>query len=274
MASLKTIEKTKNLETETTKKIALTGVEFGFKNKNNSVLKDITLDLRHSEVLAIIGPSGTGKTTLLRLLSLFYKPDKGNILFNDNDIWGLPKKQQLLMRRKIGMVFQQPNLFNASVHQNVKYGLKVRRRWRDRLKNHIKGLINKKIDQNVLKKLETVGLENYINKNVKTLSGGEAQRVAFARALAIEPEYLLLDEPTSDLDPRNTAIIEDAIHKARSKGIGIAVATHDMNQAERIADRVAVIINGQILEVGKTEKIFNNPKNPKTKRFIEGKLVY
>ncbi|OUJ18199.1 ABC-type polar amino acid transport system ATPase component [Methanonatronarchaeum thermophilum] len=271
MSMLKTKNKDKFDDKGVMDRISLTDVSFGF---DSPILENVNLELESSEVLAVIGPSGTGKTTLLRLLSLFYKPDEGNVFFDNKDVWSVSKKQRLSLRRKIGMVFQRPNLFNSSVHNNVKYGLKVRQTWRDRLNRYFTGVLNKNTDPRVVEKLRIVGLEDYIQKDASSLSGGEAQRVAFARALAYEPEYLLLDEPTSDLDPRNTAIIEEAIHKAREKGIGIAVATHDMNQAERIADRVAVIINGQILEVGDAETIFNNPKNQKTKRFIEGKLVY
>lgn len=254
------------------KDIALVDVDF--KYANEPVLENIDLNLNKGEVLAIIGPSGTGKTTLLRLLSLFHRVDKGEVKFNGKDVWSLSERERLIIRRKIGMVFQKPNLFNATVHQNVRYGLKIRKNWYERIQSFVFESLNGYEDPKVIEKLEIVGLEDLYKKSSKSLSGGEAQRVAFARALAYEPEFLLLDEPTSDLDPRNTAIIEEAIRKARSEGIGIAIATHDMNQAERVADRVAVLLNGQIVEIGNAEDVFNNPKNEKTEMFINGKLVY
>ena len=126
----------------------------------------------------------------------------------------------------------------------------------------------------VAEALAIVGMTDEPDRNVTSLSGGEAQRVAFARALACDPEFLLLDEPTSDLDPRNTAVIEDAIRTARDRGLGVAVATHDMHQAERIADRVAVLIGGELVEIGPTDRVFNQPRNPRVRQFIEGELVY
>lgn len=252
--------------------ISLSGVSFGFKDKE--VLKDINLGLNESEVLALIGPSGTGKTTLLRVLSFFYKPDVGRVVFDGEDVWSVSERERLSLRRRVGMVFQTPNLFDSTVYQNVRYGLKVRQSWRNRLSNFVADLFGNNDDQRVVEKLGLVGLEGSVRKDSSSLSGGEAQRVAFARALAYEPDFLLLDEPTSDLDPHNTLIIENAVKEARSQGIGVAVATHDMHQAERIADRVAVLINGSIIEVGDKERIFNNPRNEKTRKFINGELVY
>jgi tungstate transport system ATP-binding protein len=119
-----------------------------------------------------------------------------------------------------------------------------------------------------------VGLDDKEGQNARSLSGGEAQRVAFARALAYDPDVLLLDEPTSDLDPRNTAVLEGAVGEARERGIGIVLATHDMHQARRVADRVAVLLGERVIEVGPTERVFERPHDERVRKFIDGELVY
>ena len=174
----------------------------------------------------------------------------------------------------MGMVFQEANLFEASVRRNVAYGRHIRRDWHDRLGHWLARLDGRQTDEHVAEALRIVGLADAATRRADSLSGGEAQRVAFARALAYDPDYLLLDEPTSDLDPRNTAVIEDAIDTARARGLGVAVATHDMNQAERVADRVAVVLEGQVIEVGPTDRVFGDPDDPRARKFIDGELVY
>jgi len=172
-------------------------------------------------------------------------------------------------------VFQQASLFDASVARNVEYGLRVRRPWSDRLRRRLRSAVGPNGTPGAVREaLDVVGLTDKRSQHASSLSGGEAQRVSFARALAYDPDVLLLDEPTSDLDPRNTAVIEEAIAEARSREIGVVVATHDMHQAERVADRVAVLLDERITEVAPTEVIFEDPDDDRTRKFISGELVH
>ena len=173
------------------------------------------------------------------------------------------------------MVFQESSLFDATVARNVEYGLRVRQGWTDRLREQLRSIAGRNGSWDAVDEaLDLVGLEDKVDQSARSLSGGEAQRVSFARALAYEPTYLMLDEPTSDLDPRNTGLIEEAIQEARDRGIGVVVATHDMHQAERIADRVGVLLGDGLTEIGPTETIFENPTDERTRKFISGELVY
>ena len=239
------------------------------------VLENVSLSVSPGEVLGIIGPSGVGKTTVLRTLGLFLQPTDGEVELDGQGVWSVDDRSRLALRRQIGMVFQEPSLFDGTVERNVGYGLRVRRPWKARLKESLVEVMRSNGTAAAVEEaLELVDLEDKRTQNARALSGGEAQRVSFARALAYEPNYLLLDEPTSDLDPRNTAMIEDAIAAASDRGIGVVLATHDMHQAQRVADRVGVLLDTDFSEIGRTDQIFESPRNERTRKFISGELVY
>ena len=220
------------------------------------ILKNINIRVEQGEVLALIGPTGAGKTTLLRLIDLIDIPTAGKIIFDGVDTTK-SAGEKLAMRRRMAFVLQKPVVFNMSVYDNITYGLK----WRGVEKNNIR--------QKVAGILDMVGLSADKDRNARTLSGGEVQRVAIARAIATEPELLLLDEPTANLDPvsasRIEALITDIIQRNNTT---IIMATHDMAQGQRLADRIGVLVNGEILQTGSSSDIFTSPRNREVAEFV------
>jgi tungstate transport system ATP-binding protein len=233
-------------------------VSFG----EQEVLKNINLMIQHREIFALMGPSGAGKTTLLRTLNLFENAARGVILFEGIRLNGTPGEKNSV-RRRMSLLFQTPSVFNTSVFNNVAYGLRVR------------GMDKKMIEKKVIHALHIVGLEGREKQKARTLSGGEAQRMAFARAIVYDPDILLLDEPTANLDPANVAKIEEIIKRIRGEhGTTIVIATHNIYQVKRIADRVGILLNGELIEVNSKEGIFTSPKDKRTKAFIDGEMIY
>ena len=215
-------------------------------NERN-ILKNINFKVDKGEFLAIIGPTGAGKTTLLRLLNTLELPSSGKVLINNKDT-AESSKSRLDIRRKIAFVLQKPVVFNMSVYDNIAIGLK----WR--------GLNKTEITEKTSNILELMGLTDYGNRNARTLSGGETQRVAIARAVITEPEILLLDEPSANLDPVSSKKIEEFIMAmVRQHDITTIMATHDMSQGQRMADRVAVMLDGKILQTGDWHQVFSTP---------------
>ncbi|MFA6226853.1 MAG: ABC transporter ATP-binding protein [Methanoregula sp.] len=220
------------------------------------ILEDISLEIRKGEIFTLIGPSGSGKTTLLRQIDLLDRPTSGKIFFNGLDTDG-PEQVRLAIRRRMGMVFQKPGVLNTTVGENVAFGLKFR------------GADRTTIAKKVTAALELVGLPGFEGRRAVTLSGGEMQRVAIARAMVTEPEVLLLDEPTANLDPVSTENIEDLLIRINSEmHTTILFSTHDMIQGQRLAHRIGVIMNGRLAQVGTLHDIFYQPNGKEVARFV------
>ncbi|BBL69011.1 ABC transporter ATP-binding protein [Methanoculleus chikugoensis] len=219
------------------------------------VLDGVTGKVNRGEIFAVIGPSGSGKSTLLRLIDLLDTPTGGAIRVNGTDIHA--EQRNLSIRRMMGMVFQKPAVFNATVAENVAVGLRFR------------GASKSKIHTRIEEALDMVGLAGYGERRARTLSGGEMQRVALARAMVIEPEILLLDEPTANLDPVSVATIEDlAVRINRDLGTTIVFSTHDMYQGQRLAHRIGVLMNGMFAQVGTPREVFTLPASREVARFV------
>jgi tungstate transport system ATP-binding protein len=220
------------------------------------ILNKVNLRVERGEAFALIGPTGAGKTTLLRLIGLLDLPTSGKLYFDGTDVTA-SGKARLDTRRRMAFVLQKPVVFNTSVFANVTYGLK----WR--------GDKGGQRHQEVDDVLEMVDLAAHKNRNARTLSGGEAQRVAIGRAIVSEPEVLLLDEPTANLDPVSTAKIEEVISNIRHQHqTTIIMATHDMSQGQRLADRVSVLLNGRIVQTGGWREVFQAPNNRDVAEFV------
>ncbi|MDH7597395.1 MAG: phosphate ABC transporter ATP-binding protein [Methanothrix sp.] len=208
------------------------------------ILDDINVDVRTGETLGIIGPTGAGKTTLLRVMDLIEVPSKGRVLFRGEALKN--EGERLAARRRIGVVFQRPVMLRGNVYDNVAYGLRIRHLSKDEIDGRVKAA------------LSDVGLEGYERRPAGMLSGGEMQRVALARALAISPELLLLDEPTANLDPRTSYVIEDLISRAKMRGMTVVISTHDLPQAVRLADRIVIIMDGRVVSSGSADLLMRS----------------
>lgn len=223
-----------------------------------TVLDDITLDIYPGEIVSIIGPSGSGKSTLLRSINLLNKPTSGNIYFSGENIIENKKKHNYY-RSKIGMVFQSFNLYNNySVLDNCTLGP------RKVLKISKSEAI--KIATNYL---EMVGLGDKIYASPNTLSGGQKQRVAIARSLSMNPDVILFDEPTSALDPEMVGEVLDVIKKLRHSGKTLIIVTHEMAFAKDVSTKVVFMADGNIVESGTPDEVFNNTKQERTKEFLK-----
>ncbi len=218
------------------------------------------LEVRRGTILGVMGPNGAGKSTLLRLLNFLEPCTSGTIHFDGHTITNgtvLP----LQVRRKITTVFQDPVMLNTTVERNIAYGLKLRGR--------------KDVRESVAHSLDMVGLLHMARARATTLSRGEAQRLALARAFAIEPEVLLLDEPTANLDPFNVDLIEGLVIKFnKERGTTIILVTHNVFQTRRVAHEVVFILDGRIVEAGTTQEVFDEARDPRTAAFVRGEMVY
>ncbi|KQC07998.1 MAG: phosphate ABC transporter ATP-binding protein [Candidatus Cloacimonas sp. SDB] len=231
----------------------------------NHVLKDVNFPVYDKKVTAMIGPSGCGKSTLLRCFNRMNDliPEtkiKGKVLLNGNNIYA-PKTDITEVRTKVGMVFQKPNPFPKSVFKNVAFGLSVR------------GEKKNKIDEIVEKSLRNAWLwdevKDRLNSSAFSLSGGQQQRLCIARALANDPDIILLDEPTSALDPQSTAKIEELCLELK-KQVTILIVTHNIAQAGRISDYTAFMYLGEMVEFDETQRMFTIPKDKRTEAYLSG----
>ncbi|GEK90802.1 phosphate ABC transporter ATP-binding protein PstB [Alkalibacterium kapii] len=233
---------------------------------DTKALKDISIDIPEKEVVAIIGPSGCGKSTFIKSLNRMVElvplvKTEGSIHYNNQDI---KKAKAESLRTEVGMVFQKPNPFPKSIYENIAYGPRIH------------GIKDKKtLDGVVERSLKGAALweevKDRLDENAFGLSGGQQQRICIARALAVEPDVILMDEPTSALDPLSTAKIEDLIHELK-KNYSIIIVTHNMQQAARISDKTAFFLNGEIIEFDATEKMYSNPRDERTDDYISGKF--
>jgi tungstate transport system ATP-binding protein len=207
-------------------------------------LRGVSLRVRRGESLSLIGPNGSGKTTLLRVAALLDRPDEGEVRYRGDP-------------RGVTMVFQQPLFFDTTVFKNVAYGLRIR------------GRPEAEIGERVRRVLSLVGMEGKEGRRVRELSGGERQRVALARALVLEPELLLLDEPTSSLDPPNTWLVEEIIREAERERT-VVLSTNHPFQAARLSRRVACLFEGRLIAQGSPREIVERPREERLRRFLRG----
>jgi phosphate transport system ATP-binding protein len=246
--------------------IQIKDLDFYYGSKH--ALKSITVDIPEKKATAFIGPSGCGKTTLLRCLNRMNDliPDvrvTGSITLDGKDIYG-SSMDVIQLRRRVGMIFQKWNPFPKTIYENVVYGLRI------------VGINDRRhLDEVVESTLKRAALwdevKDTLHKSAAELSGGQQQRLCIARALAVEPEVLLMDEPCSALDPISTAKIEELIHELKD-AFTIVIVTHNMQQAARVSDRTAFFYLGEIIEYGETGKIFTNPDKRQTEDYITGRF--
>ena len=263
-----TTETTKRMqESQGRSKVSIKGISAWFGSKQ--ALKNINLEIEENTATAFMGPSGCGKTTLIRCLNRMHEMTpgakaKGQVILDGIDIYD-KSIDPVIIKRRIGMVFQKPNPFpTMSIFDNVAAGLKLN------------GIKDKKLIREIVEEsLDGAGLweevKNELDKPGMGLSGGQQQRLCIARALAMQPEILLMDEPTSALDPIASSKIEDLVHKLK-KDLTIIIVTHNMQQAARVADRAAFMYLGEMIEYGLTKQIFQNPEQELTEKFVSGKF--
>ena len=235
---------------------------------SHQALKNITIDIPEKSITALIGPSGCGKSTFLKTLNRMNDlvPDvkiTGDVRYRDADIFD-PAQDVSELRREVGMVFQKPNPFPMSIYDNIAYGPRTH------------GIHSKaKLDEIVENSLRSAAIwdevKDRLNKSALGMSGGQQQRLCIARALAVQPEVLLMDEPTSALDPISTSKVEDLVLSLK-KDYTIIIVTHNMQQATRVSDRTAFFLLGEVVEYAETEQLFSKPQDQRTEDYISGRF--
>lgn len=247
-------------------KISVSGLNLYY--GKNHALKDINMNIEENAVTALIGPSGCGKSTFLKTINRMNDTvenvvTKGEVILDGENIYS-DKVDTTLLRKKVGMVFQQPNPFPMSIYDNIAYGPRIH------------GIKNKaKLDEIVEKSLKGAAIfdevKDRLKKSALGLSGGQQQRICIARALAVQPEVLLMDEPTSALDPISTSKIEDLMEELKKK-YTVVIVTHNMQQAARVSDYTAFFLVGDLIEFNKTDFIFSTPQDKRTEDYITGRF--
>lgn len=231
-------------------------------------LKDLSIGIEPNKITALIGPSGCGKSTFLRTLNRLNDLIdgviiKGKVCIDDVDIYD-KRVDVVSLRRRVGMVFQKSNPFPKSIYENVTYGPKI-----NGVKN--KSMLNEIAEESFIKAALWDEVKDRLNESALGLSGGQQQRLCIARALAVNPEIILMDEPASALDPISTNKIEELIFELK-KNITIVIVTHNMQQASRVSDNTAFFLNGEIIEYDSTKNIFTKPKDERTQNYVTGKF--
>jgi phosphate transport system ATP-binding protein len=251
-------------ETSAALPMRMTISKLNFSYGPKQILFDINMGIADKKVTALIGPSGCGKSTLLRTLNRMYETVstsrlEGEILLDGQDILA---QDVTALRRRVGMVFQRPNPFPKSIFDNVAYGPRI---------NGYKGSLADTVEKSLRHAALWDEVKDHLHKSAYELSGGQQQRLCIARALAVEPEVLLMDEPCSALDPISTAKIEELMVELKNLTT-IAIVTHNMQQAARVSDFTAFLLTGQIIEFSPTPHLFTTPSDPRTEAYITGRF--
>jgi tungstate transport system ATP-binding protein len=231
--------------------------------KDVTALRSVSLTASKGEVFGLLGPSGSGKSTLLRIIDLLETPDSGEVRINGETVHS-DSKDAFQTRRRIGMILQKPMVLNRSVENNLAYALLIR------------GWSEEEIHKRVDRELKRLGLEERRMKNARTLSGGEMQRLCFARSTIFDPALLILDEFTANLDPANVALLEDMVrgYASEDEDRAVIVVTHNLFQAKRMCHRMALMWDGEVVEVADRKRFFEAPEDERTAAFVSGELVY
>ncbi len=233
------------------------------------ILRDVNLDVYEREVLAVIGPSGCGKSSLLRCINRMNETlpaarmIRGTVHIDGQDIYA-PDVDVTVLRKHVGMVFQSPNPFAKTVYDNLAYGLRIQG-------IRARATLDEAVERSLRAAALWDELKDRLNEDALTLSGGQQQRLCIARALAVKPSILLMDEPCSALDPIATAKVEELIHEFK-KDYTIVIVTHNMQQAARVSDKTAFFYLGERVEFNRTDEFFMNPINPRTEAYISGRF--
>ena len=234
------------------------------RNLTKSYDEKFTLDIPHlaileGEIFCLVGPTGAGKSTLLRLIAALETPTQGKVLMDGAPMDGTTPVET---RRQLAMVFQRPVLLSGTARTNVAYGLRLR------------GKSNDSADR-VERMLDRLRLSHVADQAAETLSGGQTQLVALARALVLKPKLLLLDEPSANLDPAHVALVEEVVAETNAEhGTTIVWTTHNLFQAKRVANRTALLLDGKLVEEAPTETFFESPADPRTADFVQGRMIY